>query len=59
MGWYNYYTLLEKYEGDLSKATQKELQYAARCNPNDPPTARRIAEEHYRNDQNYKKAMKP
>lgn len=45
MGWFNYYTLLEKYNGDLSKATKQELEYAARCNPNDPFTARSIAED--------------
>ena len=54
MGWYNYYTLLEKYNGDLSKATEKELEYAAWCNPNDPVTARHIAEEKWekRNSEN-------
>lgn len=48
MGWYDYYTLLEKYDGDLSRATKEEMSFAARCNPNDPPTARRIAEDTYR-----------
>ncbi len=50
MGWYDYYTLLKKYGGDLSKATKEEIEYAARCNPNDPPTARYIAEERYKKE---------
>ena len=58
MGWFDYYRLLEKYDGNLSKAKKGELEYAARCNPNDPPTARHIAEEYYTNDQIHKKAMK-
>lgn len=45
MGWFQYYQLLEVYNGDLTKATQKELEWAAKCNPNDPATARSIAEK--------------
>lgn len=45
MGWYNYYNLLEKYNGDLSKATKQEMTFAARCNPDNPRDARRLAEE--------------
>jgi len=39
----DYYRLLEKYNGDLSKATEEELYAAARANPNDPPSALRLA----------------
>jgi len=45
MGWMNYYKLLDQYDGDLSKATRQEMDWAARCNPNDPPSARAIATE--------------
>lgn len=45
MGWYNYYSLLEKYNGDLSKASKNEMEFAALCNPNNPFDARRLAEE--------------
>jgi|Deesub1362B_J571_1020462.scaffolds.fasta_scaffold01301_5 hypothetical protein len=48
MGWLDYYRLLEKYNGDLSKATEEELEAAARANPNDPATARRMAKEEWR-----------
>ena len=44
MSWLDYYELLKKYGGDLSRATKEEMEFAAKCNPNDPPTARRIAE---------------
>ncbi|GEM_PF-1600531 len=47
MGWLDYYRLLEKYDGDLSKATPEELEAAARANPNDPATALQIAMEKY------------
>ena len=47
MSWLDYYSLLEKYEGDLTRATIEEMQFAAKCNPNDPPTARAIAEQEY------------
>ena len=48
MGWFDYYVLLEKYNGDLSKATKEEMKYAARCNPNNPPDARALAEKKYK-----------
>ena len=54
MGWLNYYNLLEKYGGDLSKATRQEMLFAARCNPNDPVTARRIAEARWKDEQEEK-----
>jgi hypothetical protein len=47
MSWLDYYELLEKYDGDLNRATQEEMLFAAKCNPNDPPTARTIAEKEY------------
>lgn len=43
MGWMDYYRLLEKYNGDLSKASRKEMAAAARANPNTPPAARSLA----------------
>lgn len=49
MGWINYYRLLEKYDGDLSKATKKELDSAATANPNNPIDAKRIAQEKFSN----------
>ncbi len=48
MGWCNYYSLLEKYNGDLSKATDVELQVAAKRNPNNPVDARALAEKKWR-----------
>ncbi len=47
MGWYTYYKLLEKYGGDLSKATEAEMDNAFKSNPNTPDRARAIAEEQY------------
>lgn len=47
MSWRDYYRLLEQYEGDLSKATPDELQSARLGNPNDPASARRLAEINY------------
>ena len=51
MGWINYYNLLEKYNGDLSKATTQELGYAAYCNPNNPVDARNLAEKKWRENE--------
>jgi hypothetical protein len=45
MGWYDYFTLLERHNGDLSKASVAELAWAARGNPNTPVAARAGAEE--------------
>lgn len=50
MGWFQYYRLLEQYSGDLSKATKEEMDWAARGNPNDPQTARDLAEKKYREE---------
>jgi len=47
MGWFFYYKLLEKYDGDLSKAKDVELEAAAKSNPNDPVSARRLAEKKF------------
>lgn len=47
MSWLDYFALLEKYDGDLSKATREEMAFAAKCNPNDPPNARTIAEREW------------
>jgi len=48
MGWIDYYTLLEENNGDLSKAPENDLAWAARCNPNDPESARKVAEKIYK-----------
>jgi hypothetical protein len=55
MGWYNYFNLLEKYNGDLSKATKKEMDYAAYCNPDNPFDARALAEKKWKEKQKVKK----
>lgn len=44
MSWRDYYRLLERYNGDLGKATKAEMASAARGNPNTPEAARRLAE---------------
>lgn len=45
MSWLDYYRLLERYDGDLDKASRRELASAARGNPNDPPSALRLARQ--------------
>lgn len=47
MGWLNYYRLLEKYGGDIKKATKKEFKQAVAANPNDPFTALSIASKKF------------
>lgn len=47
MGWFQYYKLLEDHDGDLSKASKEELEWAARGNPNNPADARKLAETKY------------
>jgi hypothetical protein len=47
MGWYAYFKLLEKYNGDLSKATDDEKKDAYLSNPNTPSKALEIAREKY------------
>ena len=48
MGWLDYSRLLEKYDGDLSKAAKEELAEAAKANPNNPPDALALAKEKYK-----------
>lgn len=55
MGWFQYYKLLEKYEGDLSKATRLEMKWAATGNPNTPEAARSLAEEKWKQEQEDKR----
>ncbi|MHA1329593.1 MAG: hypothetical protein ACTSR2_00815 [Candidatus Hodarchaeales archaeon] len=57
MGWFTFYRLLEKYNGDLSKASKEELEFASRCNPNTPYEAKELAERIWREEflKNYKK----
>ena len=47
MGWVNYYDLLKKYDGDLKKATSDEMIFAARCNPNNPSEALKLARKKF------------
>lgn len=47
MGWYDYYKLLEKYDGDLKAASKEEMDFCARANPNTPMAAARIAMREY------------
>lgn len=48
MGWIDYYNLLEKYNGDFSKATKDEKESAARGNPNDPISALDLARKKFK-----------
>ncbi len=48
MGWYNYYKLLEKYVGDLDKASKKELREASLANPDNASAALEIAKKKWR-----------
>ncbi|MHC4326194.1 MAG: hypothetical protein ACYSUX_18135, partial [Planctomycetota bacterium] len=48
MGWKDYYILLEKYDGDLSKASEGELEVAAAIGSIDAETSRRIAESEFK-----------
>ena len=50
MGWRDYYRLLKKYKGDLSKASPEELEDARRGNPNTPEDALKFALERYKDD---------
>ncbi len=43
MSWLDYYHLLEKYGGDIKKATKEEMESAARGNPNSPIAALHLA----------------
>jgi hypothetical protein len=47
MGWFTYYKLLKKYGGNIDNASSEELEYAAKCNPNNPPDALKLAQEKY------------
>ncbi len=51
MGWYTYFRLLEKYNGDLTKATNDEMKDAYLSNPNNPPRALEIAREKFKQEQ--------
>lgn len=52
MSWLEYYRLLEKYNGDLQRASGNELAEAARGNPNDPISALTVARRKYLEDKN-------
>jgi len=55
MSWWDYYRLLKKYNGDLSKAKPEELEEAAKANPNDPSTALWIAMQKYKAERKCKR----
>ena len=52
MGWFQYYKLYEKYNGNITKATPRELQEAKLGNPNDPISARQLAERKWKEEYN-------
>lgn len=56
MGWFQYYQLLEEHNGDLSKASKEEMNWAAKGNPNDPHSARALAEKKWREEQESKQS---
>lgn len=47
MGWITYYKLLEKYQGNFSKTTKVEKDFAYRDNPNNPEAALLLAKKKY------------
>ena len=47
MSWRDYYYLFEKYDGDLSEASRKELHEARVGNPNTPEDALRLAQQEW------------
>lgn len=51
MSWYDYYKLLKKYAGDLSKATQDEILEVLIKNNFDPNEAMKLAREFYNEEQ--------
>jgi len=51
MGWYTYFKLLEKYHGDLTKATREERKNAALSNPNNPRSALALARKQWKAEQ--------
>jgi len=52
MGWIDYYKILKKTEGDLTKADPKEMIAASRANPNTPTDALNVARLEYAKDPN-------
>jgi hypothetical protein len=50
MGWRDYYNLLVKYGGDLSKASEEELREAEKANPNNPYDALMLALRKYKEE---------
>ncbi len=54
MGWYTYFKLLKKYNGNLKKATKEELKEAVLSNPNDPRSALALARKKWEEEQQQK-----
>lgn len=52
MSWIDYYRILKKTGGDLSKADPTEMITAARHNPNTPTDALNVARRKYDEDPN-------
>ena len=48
MGWFDYYNLFEKYDGDINAATKAERQWAIDSNPDNPRDALTLAEHKYK-----------
>jgi hypothetical protein len=51
MGWLTFYKLLRKYDGDINRASPRELKCADRANPNNPFAALRMAKEKFEAEQ--------
>jgi hypothetical protein len=47
MGWFDYYRLLEEYDGDWTKVPHEAKVIAAHRNPNDPTSAFALARKKY------------
>ena len=55
MNWKSFYDLLEKYNGELGRATRKEIDLAVVENPGSSFEARKIAEEKWNENKNNEK----
>lgn len=52
MSWIDYYKILKKTGGDISKADPKEMIAASRANPDTPTDALNVARRKYAEDPN-------
>lgn len=58
MGWYQYYRLLDKYEGKLNKATKEELHQAKHVDESDSDSAKAYATSKWKEDIRLKRIEK-